>query len=175
MNKILLVALVSLLTLIISCNKKDIAAEGASNALSVENRIFDHADILTSTEENGLLEAIKSVETELGSQIAIVTLDTLNGESIEVYSLRTANEFRLGREKIDDGVLITVSLKDRSMRIEVGYGLERIIKDEIAADIIQKDMVPHFKINDFAGGLSKAIMRIKKLIEDNRSLVGKKL
>ena len=75
------------------------------------------------------------LEKNIGSQIAVLTIETLNGEEINSFSIRTAEEMQLGRDKYLDGVLMTFSLRDRSMRIEVGEGLEKILKDEIAKRI----------------------------------------
>lgn len=143
-----------------------------SNKLRVENRIFDYAELLTTVQEDSIFQIIKNLDTEIGSQIGIVTINSLEGHSIEEYSLKFADSLGLGRTEFDDGILITVSVSDRMMRIEVGYGLERIIKDEIASRINREEMAPSFQENDFAGGLTKAVLKIKKLIEDNKELVG---
>jgi uncharacterized membrane protein YgcG len=85
-----------------------------------------------------------------------------------------ANGMGLGRKDYDDGILITVSLADRKTRIEVGPGLEKIIKDEIAARIIREDMGPRFGKDDFFNGIKGAVEKIKTLIEENKELVGQR-
>jgi uncharacterized protein len=169
MRIILIATSVIFLGLIVSCNN-------AKDNRSVETResIFDNARLLTVQQKDTLFELITGLEKRIGSQIAIFTIDSLNGESINEFSLKTAEKLRLGRAKFDDGLLITVAVSNRQMRIEVGYGLEKIIKDEIAARIIREDMAPRFREEDYGGGLKVTVEKIIKLIEDNKELVGKR-
>lgn len=136
--------------------------------------VMDSADILTTTQEDSIAGLAKALADDIGSQIAVLTINTLAGERIEDYSLRTANALRLGRVTHDDGILITVAYHDRSVRIEVGEGLEKIIKDEVAARVIAEDMVPDFQQDNFAMGLYRAVTTISDLIRDNKDLVGEK-
>jgi uncharacterized protein len=169
MKVILIVSTAIFLGLIISCNNsKD------NKSVDARESIFDHASLLTIQQKDTIAELIKGLEKGVGSQIAIFTIDSLKGESINEFSLRTAEELRLGRAKYDDGLLITVAVSNRQMRIEVGYGLEKIIKDEIAAQIIREDMAPRFRKGDFSGGLKVTVDKVIKLIEDNKELVGKR-
>ena len=135
---------------------------------------MDDADLLTIEQEDIIFLIIQDVERNIGSQIAVLTIGTLNGDSIESFSLRMANEMGLGRKDYNDGILITVSVNDRKTRIEVGSGLEKIIKDEIAARIVREDMGPRFGKGDFFNGTLVAVAKIKKLIEDNKELVGQR-
>src|SRR5687767_10159225 len=124
--------LAALIPSIIACDRK-INYEGVSGS---GKRVFDSVAILSETEEKDLTYEISTFEKNVGPQIAIIIIDTLNGEKIEEISLRNAEHMRLGRKEFNDGILITLSIKDHNVRIEVGYGLEKIIKDEIAARII---------------------------------------
>jgi len=135
---------------------------------------MDEADLLTGQQEDSIFAIIQDLEKNVGSQIAVLTIVSLNGEKIEKYSLRRAEQSRFGRQKYDDGILITVSHNDRQMRIEVGYGLEKIIKDEIAARINQEEMAPRFRQGDYYNGIKAAVEKIKKLIEENKQLVGER-
>jgi uncharacterized protein len=115
---------------------------------------------------------MEQLESKVGSQVAVLTILSLEGEKIEEVSLRYAEATRLGRATHNDGVLITVAYTDRQMRIEVGTGLENILKDEIAARILREDMAPRFKKEMFGSGLLVATERIAKLIEENEDSVG---
>ncbi|MEQ8926433.1 MAG: TPM domain-containing protein [Fulvivirga sp.] len=143
-----------------------------SNVPELMHRTNDYAEILSLEEEKELSAFLKTLEDEVGSQVAILTIDTLDGEKIESYSLRVANCWGLGRKDYDDGLLITVVLLNRQMRIEVGYGLEKIIKDEIAKNIIDSEMVPEFQKAEFYNGIKKATFKIDSLIRSNTQLVG---
>jgi uncharacterized membrane protein YgcG len=171
MKILLTLILLTLGGLFISCDKK---INQKTFKLEVQNRIFDHADLLTMQQEDSLFQLIQSLDNEIGSQIAVVTVSSLDGQRIEEYSLDMAERLGLGREKFDDGILITVAAADRKMRIEVGYGLEKIVKDEIASRLNREEMAPSFSENDYAGGLSKAIKKIIKLIKENKELVGQR-
>lgn len=168
MSKLIITTLLVTLTLFFSCDNK---ATHDTNALSVENRILDQADLLTPEQENSIFQLIKELENNIGSQLAILTIDTLNGEPINEFSLRTANQIQLGREKYNDGVLLTIAVKNREMRIEVGIGLEEIIKDEIAAQIIKEDIAPRFRESDYSRGIQTGVEKIKRLIEDHKDLI----
>lgn len=136
------------------------------------NRVFDNAHILTNEQISNLTEQIKELEQSIGSQIFILTIESLEGEKIEDYSLRIAEEWGIGRKDYDDGILITVALQDRKMRIEVGYGLEKIIRDEVAARILTEDMAPKFRTKNYYEGVHLAAGKIITLIKENKELVG---
>ncbi|HCX21238.1 MAG TPA: hypothetical protein DHN29_04935, partial [Cytophagales bacterium] len=149
----------------------------AFKSLNVPNlyaRVNDYADILTDPEEDQLNDLLKSLEDSIGSQLVILTIDSLDERTIEEYSMDVANDWRIGRADYDDGILITLAMKDRKIRIEVGYGLERIIRNEIAKKIIDGTMVPEFLKGDFYSGLTKASQELIDLIYGNPDLVGKK-
>jgi uncharacterized protein len=169
--KFIIIALV-IVGLAPSCRVDD--SRSKTDDLTTDKRIFDYAELLTKEEEDSLFSLIKELEDKVGSQIGILTVDTLNGENINSYSLRMANEMGLGRVDYDDGILITVAVKDQSTRIEVGYGLEKIIKDEIAARIISENMFPEFRTGNFFAGLESAVVTMKELIEENKDIVGQR-
>jgi uncharacterized protein len=90
---------------------------------------------------------------------------TTEPETIEEYALRVAEEWKLGRQGVDDGVLLLVATEDRALRIEVGYGLEGVIPDAAAKRIISDIMVPYFKQGDLYGGVDAGVGRLIRLIE----------
>ena len=138
-----------------------------------ESRILDDANLFTSQQEDSLFSIVQSVEGDLGSQIDVFTVPTLNGEQIDSLSLRIANEMKLGRAVYDDGVLITVAPNEQRMRIEVGLGLEKLITNEIASDINTKIMAPRFRAGDFYRGVKDGLIEIRKLLEEHKELIGK--
>jgi uncharacterized protein len=170
MGKRILYTLIFLLALQnqISCQKK----EDKSNAINIENRVIDGADLLTVEQEKNIFKLIQDLKRNVGSELAVVTISTLNGEDINQYSIRMSEGLSLGREQYKDGVLITVVYNDRQARIEVGYGLEKILKDEITSRIISEDMAPKFREQKVYEGLYAAVSTVKKLIEENKNLVG---
>ena len=138
---------------------------------ALRGRVNDYAGLLTPAEETELSSLYQSLEHDIGSQAAVLTLETLPGVRIEDYSLKVANVWALGRRGIDDGVLITVAVKDRALRIEVGLGLELVITDETAAGIVAH-MATEFAGGNFFGGLDHASREIVQLIRSNQGLLG---
>ena len=123
----------------------------------LQQRVTDLTQTL-STEQQVALEAkLAQFEQQKGSQIAILLVPTTQPEAIEQYSIRVVEAWKLGRKGVDDGVLILVAKDDRKMRIEVGYGLEGIVPDTIASQIIREGMQSRFKQGDFYGGLDAAV------------------
>jgi uncharacterized protein len=100
-----------------------------------------------------------------GSQVAVLIVPSTQPEEIEQYSIRVVDAWKLGRGKVDDGVLLLVALQDRRVRIEVGYGLEGALPDATANRIIQLDIAPSFKRGDYYGGINTGVDRIMRVIE----------
>jgi|SRR5579862_7139021 len=125
-----------------------------------EGRITDTAHILSSFELASMTSLLADFDHETGHQIAVLTVPTLGGEAIESFSLRVAKAWRLGHADLADGILITLAMRERRVRIEVGAGMERFISDPVAKSIIEKVMVPSFRRGDIAGGLRAGLMRL---------------
>lgn len=118
-----------------------------------------------SREQTASLEAeLAQFEKARGSQIAILLLPTTQPETIEAYSIRVAEAWKLGRKSIDDGILILVAKNDRKLRIEVGRGLEGAVPDAIARRIVAEVIGPRFKEGDFHGGLKAGVAQLQAVI-----------
>src|SRR5882757_90262 len=128
-------------------------------------RVVDLTGTLSASSAAELQQSIRAFEARKGSQIAVLIVPTTDGEAIEQFSLRVAEAWKIGRKKIDDGVLLVVAKNDHHLRIEVGYGLEGSLTDVTAHRIIDEVITPKFKAGDFAGGISAGINRIIKVIE----------
>jgi uncharacterized protein len=128
-------------------------------------RVTDLTGTLSASERRALEQRLEAFEKEKGSQIAVLIVPTVRPETIEQYAIRVAERWKLGREGIDDGVLVLVAKEDRELRIEVGYGLEGVLPDAIAKRIIAEVMVPRFREGDFYGGLSAGVERLIAVIE----------
>jgi uncharacterized protein len=119
-------------------------------------RVTDLADLLPADREQRLEATLARHEEATGNQIAVLTVETTDGEPIEQFALRVAEAWKLGREGVDDGVLLVVAERDRAARIEVGYGLEGAIPDAVAKRVIEDVMIPRFRGGDFPGGIDAA-------------------
>jgi uncharacterized protein len=116
-------------------------------------RINDYAMLLSTETRRVLDDSLRMHETRTGNQVVVLTIPTLDGESIEDYAIRVFDAWKLGQKGRDNGILIIVVPNDRQMRIEVGYGLEPVITDGTAGQIIHTIMTPRFKSGDFNSGI----------------------
>jgi uncharacterized protein len=128
-------------------------------------RVVDQTGTLSSGDIASLNQTLKDLETRKGSQIAVLIVPTTTPETIEQYSIRVAEAWKIGRKKIDDGALLVVAKDDHHLRIEVGYGLEGSLTDVASHRIIDEVITPKFKAGDFAGGISAGIDRMIKVID----------
>ncbi|MBN1893778.1 TPM domain-containing protein [bacterium] len=145
-----------------------IAAVSACLAADVPfltGRVTDNAKILSAETNRSLTELLKAHEDSTGNQIAILTVPSLDGESIEDFTYRVFNEWKLGEKEKDNGILILVAPNDRAMRIEVGYGLEAVLPDGMAGDIIRNKMTPRFKEGDYDGGIAAGARAVVGILE----------
>ena len=134
--------------------------------------VSDVYGLLEKEQNHQLTSILMDLEKTVGSQMVILIIDSTKGEPIEEYSLRVANTWGIGRKDYDDGALITVAVKDRRLRIEVGLGLEKIITNDLAKNIIEETIVPHFKKDEFYLGLLNGTKRIIKIIKENKNKIG---
>jgi uncharacterized protein len=135
-----------------------------------EGWVNDTANILSVQDRERLSEMLSHYQRETHHQFAVLTMPELGGESIEAFSLRVANAWGLGMAGVDDGILITLAMKERGLRIELGTGMQHYITDFGAQSIVNKSMTPAFAKGDFAGGLEAGL---KRLMEEGRHFVVK--
>lgn len=145
--------------------KRDLKKQEREVIPELTGRIVDLTNTLSSREIQKLEKKIKDLEDRKGSQIAVLIIPTTGLETIEGYSIKVAEKWKIGRKGIDDGVILTIAKQDRRLRIEVGYGLEGVIPDAIAKRIIEEIIVPEFKKGNFYEGIDKGIDAIIKLID----------
>jgi len=127
-------------------------------------RVVDQTGTLSSGDIASLNDKLKGLETRKGAQVAVLIVPTTGEETIEQFSIRVAEAWKIGRKKIDDGALLVVAKNDRHLRIEVGYGLEGVLSDVVTHRIIDEDITPKFKAGDFAGGISAGVDRMIGLV-----------
>ncbi len=133
----------------------------------LQGRVTDEAGILSKATREHISGLLKSHEDRTTNQVAVLTVTTLEGESIEEFATRVFDKWRLGQKKKDNGVLVIIAARDRRMRIEVGYGLEETLTDVKAGRIIDTVMAPRFKANDFDGGVTAGVLAVIALLEDS--------
>jgi uncharacterized protein len=128
-------------------------------------RVTDLTGTLTADQQAGIESRLAAFEQKKGSQIALLIVPSTQPEDIAQYSIRVVEQWKLGRKGVDDGVLLLVAKNDRTVRIEVGYGLEGALNDATCKRIIEEFIVPKFKQGDFHGGLTAGLDRIIGVID----------
>jgi len=122
--------------------------------------VVDLAGVMDAGARARLNGMLHDLEAKTTAQVVVLTLHSLEGEPIESFSHQTAVKWGIGKKGKDNGVLLTVAVKDRKYRIEVGYGLESVLPDSLVGSIGRQYLVPHFKKGDFAGGINAAVAEI---------------
>jgi uncharacterized protein len=130
----------------------------------LRGRINDYAQILSQDVARNLEVQLDQFEKQTGHQVALLTIPGLAGEDIEGFSIRVAESWKIGQKGFDNGVIFVVAPQDRQLRLEVGYGLEGVLPDAVASQIIREIVVPRFRDGDFEGGISSGIDAVLKTI-----------
>ena len=120
-------------------------------------RVTDLTSTLSTGQRQSLESKLAALEQAKGSQLAVLLVPTTQPESIEQFGIRVAESWKLGRKGVDDGVLLLVAKEDRTLRIEVGYGLEGVIPDAVAKRVIDEVMVPRFRAGNVPGGIDAGV------------------
>jgi uncharacterized protein len=136
--------------------------DGSSKSLSsqppsIKKYVVDETGTLSSSEINSLMTKLVNFEKETSNQIVVYMINSLNGETIEQVAVEIARKNKIGTKENNNGALVLVAMKDRKMRIEVGYGLEGALTDAVSSQIIRNDMQPEFKKGNYYEGLNKAV------------------
>jgi len=131
----------------------------------LSRRVTDLTTTLSADQVASLESKLAAFEAQKGSQIAILIVPTTQPEDIAQFGIRVAEQWKIGRVKIDDGVILIVAKDDRTLRLEVGYGLEGAIPDAIAKRVIAETITPYFKAGDYYGGIDAGVQQLMRLIE----------
>lgn len=133
---------------------------GAQDVPFLNGRVNDLAGLIPDDREEALESRLEAFELETGSQVVVLTVPDLGGDSDAAYASRVAEAWALGRESVDDGVLFLIARDDRKLRIEVGYGLEGALTDAESRRILDWIAVPAFRDGDFARGIEDATVAV---------------
>jgi uncharacterized protein len=131
----------------------------------LRGRVNDYVGVMSQEQVRSLEAQLAQFEEETGHQVAVLTIPTLDGEDIEGFSIRVAENWKIGKKGFDNGVILVVAVKDRRLRLEVGYGLEGVLPDAIAKQITSNYIVPRFRSQDYAGGIIAGIDAVLRVIK----------
>jgi len=138
---------------------------------NLSGRVVDEAGILPSKTYSELTAKISLYEQNSTNQFVVVTLKSLQGMSIDEYSLNLARKWEIGQKGSDNGVLLVVAPNERKVRIEVGYGLEGKLTDARASKIINSVIIPEFKDGNFAKGIQNGADEILVIINSDEEFL----
>src|SRR5690606_31464154 len=158
-----------LLVLFLLCTSVLARAQDFVPVPTLETRVTDQIGMLQTEQRRTLENVLAEYEQRTGNQIAILLIKSTEPETIEQYSIRVADAWKLGRKGVDDGVLLLVA-RDNSaasgrLRIETGLGTQGVLTDAQSKRILQDVIAPHFRQNDFYGGLASAVSVITSLLD----------
>jgi len=120
-------------------------------------RVVDQANILSAVDETQLTQKLDALKEQSGRELAVATIADLQGYDIAEYGYQLGRTWGVGNEGKDDGILLIIAPNERKMRIEVGYGLEGIITDGLAGQIIRRNITPFFKQGNMSAGINAGV------------------
>ncbi|MES2719317.1 MAG: TPM domain-containing protein [Pseudomonadota bacterium] len=148
-----------------SAFSQDAAIADETAVPALKSRVTDLTGTLDASEQQALEQKLATFEQRKGSQLAVLIVASTGQESIEQFGIRVAEQWEIGRKGSDDGLILIVAKADRTLRIEVGYGLEGVIPDAIAKRVISETIVPRFQAGDFAGGIDAGLAQLMSLVD----------
>jgi uncharacterized protein len=125
----------------------------AQNFPPLTGRVVDQADLLTPQQEADLTARLEAVQQATSRQFVVATVQSLEGREIEECGYQLGRHWGIGQSEANNGLILLVAPNERKVRIEVGYGLEGIMTDALSHAIIENDILPRFRENDYAGGI----------------------
>lgn len=140
---------------------------------ALEGRVNDYAGILSPSTIEQLEGSLKSFEQDQSTQIVVVTIPSLENDSLEEFSIRLAEQWQIGQKGLDNGAILLVAKNERRIRIEVGYGLEGSLTDLTSGRIIRNVIVPYFKKGDFDQGVMSGVSAMMDAVRGEFSAAGK--
>lgn len=138
-------------------SKKQVVMAAKRSALALSGRVTDAAHVLSAEETVRLTLQLQEFERSTKHQMVVVTVPTLGGVEIAKFTRKLANHWGIGRKGHNDGVVVLVAPTEQKIRIAVGYGLEGTLTKAVCQQVIVEKMLPHFRQNDFGGGIEAGI------------------
>ena len=132
--------------------------------------VTDLAGVVHDDAKVRLNALLRELEQKTTAQVLVLTVQSLDGESIEQFALTTKETWKLGQKGKDNGVLIVVAVNDRKYRLEIGYGLESVLPDSLVGTIGREYLVPYFKKGDYSSGIYSGTTAVASIIAENEGV-----
>lgn len=141
----------------------------------LRGRVNDYAQMLSPQGKDAVERELAALERSDSTQVVVLTVPTLEGDSLEDFSIRVAEAWRIGQKGLDNGAILLVAKAERKIRIEVGRGLEGKLTDLVSGRIIRDRMAPSFKAGDFDGGVLAGVEAIAQVVKGEYQAKGQAL
>ncbi|HZJ11220.1 MAG TPA: TPM domain-containing protein, partial [Methyloceanibacter sp.] len=151
---------IPLAALVVACGLVVLPVSAAPTFPELTGRVVDGAGLLSPEDAEALIAELKALEDKSSDQLVVVTLPSLQGDTIEDFGYQLGRHWGIGTAKLDNGVLLIVAPNERKVRIEVGYGLEPILTDALTKIIIENAILPRFREGNFPGGIKDGVRDI---------------
>ena len=145
----------------------------ATKVPALKGRVNDYANIINGSTEEKLSSYLQQLDEQQGIQIAVLTVPSLNGDDIASFSMKVAEDWKIGNSKTDKGALLVVAYQEHDLRIEVGYGLEDKLTDAKCGLIIRNVIIPQFRDGDYSEGILLGVQNMGGIATDNAELVSR--
>jgi len=152
-----------------------ISLSAAQSFPKAVGRVNDFANVIDPATEAEIDRQLDQLEQKTTSEIAVATIRSLDGMTSTDYANRLFKEWGVGQAKLDNGVLVVIAVDDRDMAIEVGYGLEGVLPDGLAGQVIREDFTPRFKEGDYSGGIRNGVTHLVEIVERHQVLTPEEL
>ena len=126
--------------------------------------VVDLAGVISTRQQQDLERLLTTLEQKTTAQMVILTIESLDGPDINSFSLQTAEKWKIGQKKKDNGLLFVIAIRDRKYRFEVGYGLESVLPDSLLGSLGRKVLVPYFRQGQYGRGISAATGEIVRIL-----------
>ena len=144
--------------------KNDLADGQIRQLPSLNEPVIDQAKVLSANEKQNLEAKIRNIYNQGKAQIGVIIVPTTGAEGIFDFAMRTAEQWKLGSAKQDNGLLIAVAVNDRKIHIATGYGLEGVLPDIMVGRIIRNQITPYFKSGQYGQGIQAGVMEIERIL-----------
>ena len=151
---------ITYLLILVLCCGISFSQQNDNSIPTISQRVTDGSSSLSSDEINSLNKLLFDFEQETSNQIVVLMIQSLDGMSLEDFTLRVCEKNKIGKKGRDNGVLLTIAKDDRKIRIDAGYGLEGALPDAISDQIIRKIIAPRFRQGDYYNGIKDGIEAI---------------
>lgn len=130
-----------------------------------QTSVYDYTNLLSEFQKNSLEEKLIKYSDTTSTQIVVAIIESTKGENINYLGAHWIDKWGIGQKGKDNGILVLLALTDKRIGINTGYGVEHLLTDALSKRIIERDIIPYFKVNDYYGGLNRGVESIFEVLK----------